>query len=145
MKLMYGNVPVKSLNIHSYELNTNDCDMVASDLQAGKTAVARGQKIVGTGKSFEFAYYGAIETNFPIYIPNNINVIEVASMYYPIQLSIALSDMKDIDFTIIQTVCDVVIDGVVYPLTIQASNNILTATCDKDIKLQVFYGKDNYT
>lgn len=145
MKLMYGNVPVKSLNIHSYELNTNDCDMVASDLQSGKTAVARGQKITGTGKSFEFAYYGAIETNFPIYIPNNINVIEVASMYYPIQLSIAISDMKDIDFTIVQTVCDVVIDGVVYPLTIQASNNILTATCDKDIKLQVFYGKDNYT
>ena len=34
----------------------------------------RGKKITGTGKSFEFAYYGGFETNFPIIIPNNTKI-----------------------------------------------------------------------
>ena len=73
--------------------------MIASDLQAGKTAVARGQKITGTGKSFEFANYGELRTNADRFVPSNINVIEVSSMEYPIKLSISLTEMVDIDFS----------------------------------------------
>lgn len=144
MKLMYGNVPVKSMNIHHFEMNTNDCDMIASDLQAGKTAVARGKKIVGTGKSFEFAYYGATETNRAQYIPSDINVVEISSVNYPIQLTIALNQMEFIDFSISQVIGRVIVDNVSYDISIQASNNTLTVSCDKQVTLQIFYGKDNY-
>lgn len=81
--MIYGGVPVNSMKISYYEMDTNDCDMIASDLQAGKTAVARGQKITGTGKSFEFATYGYITTNIPTPIPTNINVIHLGCMEYP--------------------------------------------------------------
>ena len=144
MKLMYGNVPVKSLNIHHYELNTNDCDMVASDLQAGKTAVARGQKIVGTGKSFEFAFYGVFRTNDTMYIPSNINVVEITSVLYPIQHAIALGDMKNIDFSTSNVIGNIVVDGTFYPIIVQAANNFINISCDVNTDLQIFFGKDNY-
>lgn len=144
MKLMYNGTPIKSANIKHFEMNTNSCDMVASDLQAGKTAVARGQKITGTGKSFEFAYYGAIETNIPAYIPSNVNIVEIAATGYPVQLLIALSDMKNIDFTTEQTVANIIVDGVAYPLVVKAINNFLTVACSQAITLEIFYGKDNY-
>lgn len=144
MKLAYGSVPVKALNINYFEQNTNDCDMIASDLQAGKTAVARGQKIVGTGKSFEFAFYGMVEANDIIPVPNNINVVEVACMTHPVQLSIELSEMKNIDFSLPQTVGSVIVDGVSCPITVQVEYNILTIGCPASVRLQIFYGKDNY-
>lgn len=144
MKMFYGKTPIKSLNIKHYEMDTNSCDMIASDLQAGKTAVARGKKITGTGKSFEFAYYGAMETNLSRIVPCDINVIEIASSDYPIQLNIALSDMKNIDFSINQNVGSVIIDGVSYIITVQMNNGELVVSCDKTITLQLFYGKDNY-
>ena len=144
MKMFYGNIPVNSMKIKHYEMNTNSATVQPSDLQTGVTCFGRGKKITGTGKSFEFAQYGYLETNLSRTIPNNINVIEIASLTYPIQLNIALSDMKGIDFTKSQTVANVTVDGVSYPISVQVSNNKLTVSCDKTIKLQVFYGKDNY-
>lgn len=144
MKMFYGNTPVKSLNIKHYELNTNDCDMIASDLQAGKTAVAKGKKITGTGKSFEFAFYGNIDTNFATPIPNNINVIEIASTDNPIQLTTILSDMKNLDFSTENIVAKAVVDGIFYDIAVQVNQNKLNVICEKDISLEVFYGKDNY-
>lgn len=141
MKLMLGGTPVKKMMIHN---DTMDATMVASDLQAGVTAYANGQKVTGTGKSFEFACYGGLETNSPQYIPNDVNVIEIASMNNPIQLNIMLNQMKNIDFTSKQNVATVIVDGVSYPLAVQASDNFLTVSCDKSISLEVFYGKDNY-
>jgi hypothetical protein len=118
--------------------------MVASDLQAGKTAVARGQKIVGTGKSFEFAQYGYFETNFPMPVPSDINVIEIASVNNPIQLTTILSNMKNIDFTTETVVARAIIDGEFYDISVLYNQNMLSVLCEKDISLQVFYGKDNY-
>lgn len=144
MKMYYGNVPVNSMKVKHYDVSTNDATMIASDLQAGITAYARGQKIMGTGKCFEFAVYGKIKSNFPTPIPLSINVIEIASMDYPVQLSIALSDMKSTDFTTEQTIGNVIVGGTVYPVTVKAESNILTINCTETIWFQIFYGKDNY-
>ena len=144
MKLMYGNVPVKSMNIHSYELSTNDCTAIPSDLQAGVTCVAKGKKITGTGKSFEFANYGGFETNCPIIIPSVINVVEIASTTYPIKSKIALNEMKNLDFSSSQVIGSIVINEQEYPITVVFDGIFLTFTCDQTITLEVFYGKDNY-
>lgn len=145
MKMMYGKTPIKSLNIKHYEMNTNDCTMVASDLQAGVTAVARGQKITGTGKSFEFAQYGQTETNMDVYIPTTINVIQIGCVDYPIQSSNKITETKNIDFTSEQTVATLLIDSEPCPVTIVISGNIMSIKCNKTVNIQFFYGKDNYT
>lgn len=144
MKMFYGNTPVKSLNIKHYEVSTNDATMKASDLQAGITAYAKGKKVTGTGKSFEFANYGGLITNTARFVPNNINIIEVSSAYYPVKLTLQLYDMKYTDFSTRQNIAIVIIDGAEYNLSVSVESNILTIHCDKDIELQVFYGKDNY-
>ena len=143
--MIYGGVPIKSLNVHHFEQNTNDATMVASDLQAGITCYARGQKVTGTGKSFEFACYGQIESNDEQIIPiDSINVIQISSLTYPVKLATALSNMKELDFSMGQVIGSVVVDSTDYPLTIIANNNTLVIECGQTIPLEVFYGKDNY-
>lgn len=144
MKIMYNGTPIKSANIKHYEISTNDATLKASDMQAGVTAYARGQKITGTGKSFEFANYGSMYTNVSTIIPSSINVIEITSLNYPIQHFIALNNMYNIDFSISQTIGEVIIDGEAFPMTVTVSNNEMTVSCNKTIKIEVFYGKDNY-
>lgn len=142
--MIYGGVPVNSMKVKHYELNTNDCDMIASDLQAGKTAVARGKKITGTGKSFEFAYYGDFTANTRRYVPSNINVVDVSSTEYPVKLSINLLSMQYMDFSGEQKVAKIIIDNNEYDLTVSVQSSMLKISCEKNVRLQVFYGKDNY-
>ena len=144
MKLIYGGVPYNTTKVNHYEVSTNDCDMLASDLQAGKTAVARGQKIVGTGKCFEFASYGRMETNIPDYVPTLINTIEIASTVYPIKTVYALNDIKNVDFSTEQIIGFAIIDGIEYPITAKVQNYLLTLSCEKSITLETFYGRDKY-
>ena len=142
--MFYGNTPVNSMKVKHYEISTNDCDMIASDLQAGKTAVARGKKITGTGKCFEFANYGDFETNTRRYVPSMINIIEIASKEHPIKLSMTLNDMEGLDFSNKQNIGSVIIGNVDYPIYAQVISNILTISCEQSFCLQIFYGKDNY-
>lgn len=51
MKLCLGNTPVKSLNIRKLDVDTNDATIVASDMQSGTVAYAKGQKVTGTGSN----------------------------------------------------------------------------------------------
>lgn len=141
MKLMYGKTPLKSVKVGT---NTDDANVIPSDLQAGVSCYARGKKVIGTGKSFEFADYGGVYTNFPLDVPSMINVIEIASTSYPIKMVIELSKMKNADFSISQNIGSVIIDTVDYPVTLDIQDNFLTLFCDKTVNLQVFYGKDNY-
>lgn len=144
MKLMYGDTPIKNLNIIKHDVSTNDATMSASDLQAGVTAYARGQKITGTGKCFEFAFYGDITTNVGKYIPSNINVIEISSSEYPVKLAIDLGIMQDVDFSSEQKIATIIIDNTEYDLVASVQSSILKISCDQTARLQVFYGKDNY-
>lgn len=144
MKMFYGNIPINSMRVIKHDVSTNDADVIASDLQAGKTCYARGKKITGTGKSFEFAQYGTTHLNFPIVIPNNINVIEFASAEYPLMMAFTMDETKNIDFTSEQTVAKVMIDNEEYIVTLAINNNIMTISCDKNISLDVFFGRDCY-
>lgn len=144
MKMIYGGTPVNSMKVKHYEMNTNDCTMLESDLQAGKTGVVKGRKITGTGKSFEFACYGDAMTNVPEFIPTLINVVEIASIEYPIRTSITFSNMINVDFTTEQTIGYVIVNENEYPITVTIQGNVMLLNCEKTISLQIFYGRDNY-
>ena len=144
MKLYLGSTPVKSLNVRKLDVDTSDATIVASDMQSGRTAYANGVKLTGTGKCFAFASYGRYRTNFAQPVPSTINVIEISSVEYPVKVSIALSDMKDVDFTVEQNIGEIVIGGSTKPITVVVSNGSMTIVCDQDIYLQVFYGKDDH-
>jgi hypothetical protein len=141
MKLMLGNTPVKKMMIHN---DTQDATVVASDLQAGVTCYAKGQKVTGTGKCFEFACYGIHETNLIDFVPTPINVVQVGSLDYPVRMTVALWDMHTLDFTIAQKIAEVFIGDVAYPITVSVQDGLLDVACEKTINIQIFYGKDNY-
>ena len=144
MKMMYNGTPIKNLNIKHFEVSTNSATVRPSDMQAGVTAFARGQKVVGTGKCFEFANYGNIRTNTQIYVPNEINIIEIASLEYPIKTSITFENMATIDFSTARIIGSVNIDGSDVEIMAKIENNIFTIICRNTIDLQIFYGRDRY-
>lgn len=144
MKMMYNGTPIKSLNIKHFEMNTNSATVQPSDLQSGVTCFARGQKVTGTGKSFEFACYGNWTTNLPYIVPATINVVQVGSIDYAIKTVISMYDTYFLDFTTSQKIAEVTIDGVVYPISVSVQNGKLTVFCDQTINIQLFFGKDNY-
>ena len=141
MKMYLGNVPVKSLYTHT---DTDEGNITAPDMQSGMIAFAKGVKLTGTGKAFAFASYGQISTNKACPVPSIINFIEVSSLTYPVKMNIALSSMKNTDFSTIQKIGAVTINGTAYDITAQVSNNMLTVGCSKDINLEVFYGRDEH-
>lgn len=144
MKLYIGDTAVRSLGISKVDISTNDATIVASDMQTGMTAYARGVKLTGTGKSFAFASYATQTTNVEIPVPGMINVVGVSSKTCPIQMLMAFPDMKDADFSVENTIANAVVDGETCPITVQVTDGNLTFTCSKTIQIEVFYGKDDH-
>ena len=142
--MIYGGVPVESLKVKHYEMDTNSATVQPSDLQAGVTCFARGQKMTGTGKSFEFAMYGDFEANDDWIVPNSINVIHISCSSYPTQTMVDIVDTLHLDFSQEQTIGKLIADNVEYPINVSVIDNVLSITCDKNATFQVFYGKDNY-
>lgn len=146
MKMMYNGTPIKSLNIKHFEVSTNDCTMKASDLQAGVTGVARGKKIVGTGKAFSFASYGRFSSNEIIPIPVDvINTILISSASYPIKMKDTIVNLQKNDFSMLQEVAFITINEIDYPIAVQVSNNMITISCSQVTNLEILFGKDEYT
>lgn len=141
MKMYLGDVPVKALYTHT---DTDEGNITAPDMQSGMIAFAKGVKLTGTGKAFAFASYGQMSTNKALPVPSIINFIEVSSLTYPVKTNIALSSMKNTNFSTIQKIGAVTINGTAYDITAQVSNNMLTVGCSKDISLEVFYGRDEH-
>lgn len=144
MKLCLGSTPVKSLNIRKLDVDTNDATIVASDMQSGSIAYAKGQKVTGTGKAFAFASYGKHPTNFAIPVPGMINVIEIGCMSNAFQMTLGVNQMKDVDFSIEQELGNLIVDGVNCPITSIIENGNLTLNCSQSVELLVFYGKDDH-
>lgn len=144
MKMFYGNVPVNSMKVKHYEMNTNDSNLKPSDMQSGIVAYGKGKRIVGTGKAFEFASYGNWTTNLPFVVPAIVNVVQIGSLDYSIRMIVPVGNMALLDFTIPQKIAEVTIDGVTYPITVIVQNGMLTASCEHTINIQLFFGKDNY-
>ena len=144
MKMFYGRTPIQSTKVHHFDVNSNDATMVASDLQSGVSAYAKGKKIIGTGKAFEFAMYGTWMTNLPTPIPTTINVIQIGSVDYPIKTIVPIHNTTMLDFTNSQTIAEVVIDGTPYSLIVSVQNGMLAIYCEHTIEIQLFYGKDRY-
>ena len=143
--MIYGGVPVNSLKVKHYELDTNSATVQPSDMQSGITAYARGQKIIGTGKSFEFAYYGRMLSNDSFIIPTNtVNVVHISSVDYPVHSLVHLANMDNLDFTSGQVVCNLIVNGSEHPVTVIANNNEISVNCDVNVYFEIFFGKDNY-
>ena len=141
MKLMLGNTPVKKMMIHN---DTQDATMVASDLQAGVTCYAKGQKVTGTGKSFSTATYGGWMTNVPDFIFSDINTVQVGSVDHPVKMATSMIETHYYDFSTPKKVADVVIDGVSYPISLSVQGGEFIFSCDKTINIELFIGKDEY-
>lgn len=141
MKMCLGNTPINFVNLGT---DTDDATLVASDLQAGVTAYAKGRKVTGTGKSFSFAIYGTCKTNRLNVAPETINVIQIGSFQYPIKMTIPFKDMRIHDFSTAQQMAEVTIDGIIYPIIVSMQNGLLNITCDQTIDIELFYGRDEY-
>ena len=146
MKMIYGNTPIKSLNIRHYEMDTNSATVQPSDLQAGVTAYARGQKVTGSGKAFAFALYGGCSSNSLIPIPvSTINTVLISASSHTTKMNKTALELQKLDFTVPQEVAVINVDNVDYVVTVQAANNMITLHCDKTVTLQFLFGKDEYT
>lgn len=145
MKMMYGGVPVNSLKVKHYEMNTNSATVQPSDLQAGITCFARGTKVTGTGKAFEFATYGKFPVNRSIPIPTtNINTIVVSSTDGAVKMVDEINNLRDIDFSTAQEIAKITLDGVEHSITVQIINNKITFGCTQSVSVQAMIGKDNF-
>ena len=144
MKMYYGNTPIKSLNIRHYEMSTNDATMKSSDMQAGVTGYARGKKVVGTGKCFSFATYGGWMTNKSDFIPESINTVQIGSVDYPVKMTVSMIGSHSCDFSIPQKVAEVIVDGTTYPITFSVQDGEYLVSCEKNINIELFIGKDEY-
>lgn len=144
MKLYIGDTAVGSLGISKVDISTNDATIVASDMQTGTTAYARGVKLTGTGKSFAFASYGNVTTNMAIPIPGVINVLEIGSTTYPTVMGVGFAEVTNLDFTVSNAIGSITIEGQDYPISAIVEDGNLTISCDKNVSLEVFYGKDDH-
>lgn len=62
MKCYLGISPVKSLNIHKLDVDTNDATIVASDMQSGSVVYAKGQMVTGM-RTRSSLFRGPLTTN----------------------------------------------------------------------------------
>lgn len=142
MKMYLGDVPVKALYTHT---DTDDADLVSSDMHIGKTAYVKGRKITGTGRSFAYAMYGSCSSNASMPIPvSSLNTILISCASYAVKMTDVIIDLGKNNYTTARAVANVTIDGTNYPITVKIASNTLTIACGKTVTLQVLFGKDDH-
>lgn len=142
MKMYLGDVPVKALYTHT---DTDDADLVSSDMHSGKTAYVKGRKITGTGKAFVYAIYGSCPSNTSMPIPvSSLNTIVISCASYAVKMTGGIVDLGKNNYTTARAVANVTIDGTNYPITVKIASNTLTIACGKTVTLQVLFGKDDH-
>lgn len=142
MQLRLGDTKVKALMIHN---DTSDATLKASDMQAGVTGYANGQKITGTGKAFVFALYGSASSDAMIPLPvETINTILLGCANNPIKMVDTVVAMRDYDFSSDKQVATVNVGGTDYPITLRITGGIATFGCSQKVTLQILIGKDEY-
>lgn len=145
MKLCIGSTPVSSLHIRKLDIDTNDADIVPSDMNAGSTAYARGQKITGTGKCFSFATYGTFSSNGSIPIPvTSINTVVLCSDVYFVKMSTTMLNFKEYDFSVDNEIATITVNGTNYPISMKIDNGNLVLTCSENVSIEAFFGKDDH-
>lgn len=145
MKLCIGSTPVNSLHIRKLDIDTNDADIVPSDMNAGSTAYARGQKITGTGKCFSFATYGTCSSNGSIPIPvTSINTVVLCSNLYFVKMSTTMLNFKEYDFSVDNEIATITVNGTNYPISMKIDNGNLVLTCSENVSIEAFFGKDDH-
>ena len=145
MKMYLGGTPLKSMNIRHYEMDTNSATITPSDMQAGTTCFAKGQKLTGTGKAFEFATYGKFPVNSSVPIPTtDINTILVSSTDGAVKMVDGINNLRNLDFSTAQEIGKIILDGAEYSLTVQIINNRITFGCTQSVSVQAMIGKDNF-
>lgn len=142
MKMYLGDMPVNSIRLHT---DTDDGTLVPADMQVGIVGYSSGQRVVGTGKAFAFAFYGNCETNKMIPVPNTVNTVTISSNTNAVQMDISIATIKaGVDFSTPKQIATVTVDDTSYPLNLSVVSNFLQIACDKTLTLQVFFGKDNH-
>ena len=145
MKLIYGGVPYNTTKVNHYEIDTNSATVQPSDMQAGVTCFARGEKVTGTGKAFEFATYGRFIANVGTPIPAiDINTIVVPSTEGFVKTNDEINNFRNLDYSVSQEIAKIILDGVEYPLTVKITNNRITFGCTQRVSIQAMIGKDNF-
>ena len=143
--MIYNGTPINSMKVKHYEMSTADATLKASDMQAGVTAYAKGKKVTGTGKCFSFAMYGNCASNISFPIPVSvINTINISSDNNNVKLAGKMFDFRNFDFTTSQTIATISVDGIDYDIRFKVENNFITISCDKNVTLQVMFGKDDH-
>lgn len=138
------------------EPSTYDADITPENMQHGMTAYAQGKKVVGTGKCFEYAVYGARQLQslkdedgnnrygFSIYAVTEPNIIFLASTENG-DIVLQSSHIVDLADNAVAVV------GINHTssgeVTASYSDNrlkiILGNTENQSTRLRYFFGKDN--
>lgn len=145
MKLIYGGVPYNTTKVNHYEIDTNSATVQPSDLQAGVTCFARGERVVGTGKAFAFAFYGDIITNIPYSFPLcGVNTIIISSFSNPIKMNMSINDIRQNKTISNLAIGMISINGINYPISVTVDDTGFTFHCEEMIAIQGFCGKDEH-
>lgn len=136
MKMMLGTKPIKALSIRN---DSPERGMSAMTRQNGSANFASEQQWMESCQPFCLTASVTMETDHPIAVPDDMHLVAISSMRYPIQMCLSLRDSKKIDLSIPLEVAQVIVSRKKYPILAQEVDGFLTLSCSKSVLLNVFW------